>query len=307
MAMEMRAQGEVLKPECFVIMPVSDPEGYPLGHFRHVFNDIFVPACEIAGYRAVRADQVKETNLIHLDILQRLLSSPIVLCDLSSSNPNVLFELGLRQAFDKPVVLVQEQGTPRIFDVAPLRYIEYRQAHIYHEVIEDQLTIANTITATMEAFNKGQGVNSMVRILSLTKPASFVEIQGASKDPSLQLIRAELSELRSEVQRAMITLSSAPVQPDSVPVSQDVKLLQQLSREIETRLGYMKATGDIDTGVPDLLGTLKALAQKLAGSAQQNSEWQQIAHITSKIKIFEQLYLSLTGQPIWQSLEKRGV
>lgn len=90
------------KETCFVIMPISDPEGYRLGHFQSVFDDLFVPACEKAGYDATRADQVRETNLIHLDVLQRIVNSPMVLCDLSSRNPNVLFELGLRQAFDKP-------------------------------------------------------------------------------------------------------------------------------------------------------------------------------------------------------------
>ena len=28
---------------CFVIMPITDPEGYEVGHFRPVFDDLFVP------------------------------------------------------------------------------------------------------------------------------------------------------------------------------------------------------------------------------------------------------------------------
>jgi hypothetical protein len=70
---------EIGNPTCFVIMPISDPEGYEPGHFQHVFDDLFVPACEKAGYRAVRTDQVRETNLIHLDVLQRIIDSPMVL------------------------------------------------------------------------------------------------------------------------------------------------------------------------------------------------------------------------------------
>ena len=65
-------------------------------------------ASDTAGFKSVRADEVRQTNLIHLDVLQKLIESPMAICDLSSRNPNVLFELGLRQAFDKPVVLVQE-------------------------------------------------------------------------------------------------------------------------------------------------------------------------------------------------------
>ncbi len=94
--------------QCFVIMPISDPPDYESGHFRRVYEDLFEPACRNAGYHSIRADDVRETNLIHVDILKRLLESPMAICDLSTQNPNVLFELGFRQAFDKPVLLVLE-------------------------------------------------------------------------------------------------------------------------------------------------------------------------------------------------------
>ena len=74
------------KPTCFIVMPISDPEGYKPGHFQHVFEDLLMPACEKVGYKAVRADQVRETNLIHLDVLQKIIHSPMVLCGPSTLN-----------------------------------------------------------------------------------------------------------------------------------------------------------------------------------------------------------------------------
>lgn len=49
-----------------------------------------------------------------------------------------MFELGIRQAIDKPVVLIQEKGTQKIFDIVPLRYLEYSKDMKYHEVLESQ-------------------------------------------------------------------------------------------------------------------------------------------------------------------------
>lgn len=189
--------------ECFVIMPIADSDGYEKGHFSKVYEDIFKPACQIANYKAVRADEVKQTNLIHLDILQKLIDSPMAICDLSSRNPNVLFELGLRQAFDKPTVLVQENGTPKIFDIAPLRYTEYRRELKYREVLEDQKSIAEAISATKASTTKGDGVNSIVSILSLAKPAMLKEVAESDSPALLQLVRAEMSEMRSDFRRAM--------------------------------------------------------------------------------------------------------
>lgn len=206
MAKQQNTDKTVTSNDCFVIMPIADQDGYDKGHFTKVYEDIFKPACTSAGFTAVRADEVKQTNLIHLDILQKLIESPMAICDLSARNPNVLFELGLRQAFDKPTVLVQETGTPRIFDIAPLRYTEYRRELRYREVLEDQSMISEAIKATKEATDNGEGVNSIVSILSLSKPASLKEVSNNDSAGLLQLVRAEMSEMRTDFRRTMFMM-----------------------------------------------------------------------------------------------------
>ena len=192
------------KPECFIIMPISDPDGYEAGHFMHVYKDILVPACEKAGFQPLRADQVRPTNLINLDILQRLLDSPMALCDLSSRNPNVLFELGLRQAFDMPVTLVQEVGTPSIFDIASLRITPYRKELIYHEVLEDQTVISSVIKATKSAEKDSKSINSIIQLLSITHGAKLKKLGEEDKEVGmLQVLRAELNNTKSEIMRRL--------------------------------------------------------------------------------------------------------
>src|ERR1044072_932362 len=267
------------KPECFIIMPISDPDGYSTGHFKHVFDDIFAPACVKAGFEPIRADQVRQTNLIHLDVLQKLVESPMALCDLSSRNPNVLFELGLRQAFDKPVALVREIGTADIFDIAPLRYTEYRREQIYHEVLEDQEAIATSITATIEAFKNGQGINSIVKLLSLTKPATLVEVQEADKDPVLHIIRAELSELRSEIRSALqdsqprvasgLSLARPRISDELVERTrkQIIYLFDSIDSALEEiRKGISKAkiNQEMPKELPELFGNTKSLLNAVA-------------------------------------------
>ncbi|HKP52641.1 MAG TPA: hypothetical protein VJ183_08305 [Chloroflexia bacterium] len=214
---EAGLEGETGKPGCFVIMPISTPDGYEPGHFDRVYEDIFVPACDQAGFRAIRADQVKQTNLIHLDVLQKLVESPMALCDLSNRNPNVLFELGLRQAFDKPVVLVQEVGTPAIFDIAPLRYTTYRSEMKFREVLLDQAAIAASIRDTLKAAKDPKNVNSLVKLLAISQPASLPDVKEAEKDPVLQLVRAEIDAVRSQVSALANWLRRIRVE-DSKPV-----------------------------------------------------------------------------------------
>lgn len=188
---------------CFVIMPITDPDGYDIGHFKKVYEDIFKVAIKNAGFNPVRADEVLQTNFIHLDILLKLVESPMAICDLSSRNPNVLFELGLRQAFDMPTVLVQECGNTKIFDIAPMRITDYKKELKYRDVLEDQKSIEAAIKATKEATDKKDGINSLINLLSLSNPAKLREVGENDTTTMMQVVLAEMNELRNDFRRGL--------------------------------------------------------------------------------------------------------
>ena len=136
---------------CFIIMPFSDQPGYEPGHFTHVYDDIIAPACEKASVKCFRGDTTNEPNIIHVDIVKNLIESPLCICDMSSRNPNVMFELGLRQAFRLPTVLIADDITPQIFDVAPIRCMSYNHKLKYRDVLNDQERLSNIIMETIKA------------------------------------------------------------------------------------------------------------------------------------------------------------
>lgn len=186
---------------CFVIMPISDPDGYDSGHFQHVYDNIIKPSVITSGFVPHRADEVQQTNFIHLDILKKLIEAPLAICDLSSRNPNVLFELGIRQAFDKPVVLIQEKGTPKIFDISPFRIYDYSKEMKYHEVINSQQQLVEIIKSTIQSANESGNVNSIVRLMALSSPASIPKLDGEGKETLvLDLIQSQLKDLTRLVQ-----------------------------------------------------------------------------------------------------------
>jgi hypothetical protein len=200
---------EKKEQNCFIIMPIADVEGYPQGHFKHVYENIISPACELAGYKAQRADEVKASNLIHLDILNKLIEAPIAICDLSTRNPNVLFELGIRQAFDKPVVLMQEKGTPRIFDIAPLRYLEYSKEMKYHEVLRSQQELKESLQATAIADGSAGNVNSIVKLLALNNPAKIPDLKDGKEGLAFEIMQAEMRELRKMMEISLMDRNKA--------------------------------------------------------------------------------------------------
>ena len=162
-----KISNEQKKLICFVIMPISDVERYPTGHFRAIYDYIFKEACVQANFEPIRADEVLSSNMIQGDIIRKLFESDMVLCDLSDRNPNVLYELGFRQAFKKPVTLVQDDKTESIFDVSPFRYVSYRHERKIEDAQEDIQKIKEALLATYDSYqNNGNDINSPLQFLN---------------------------------------------------------------------------------------------------------------------------------------------
>lgn len=237
---------------CFVIMPIADCEGYEKGHFAHVYNDIIKPAIEKTEFVAIRADEVKETNLIHLDILKKLIDAPIAVCDLSTRNPNVLFELGIRQAFDKPVVLIQEKGTPKIFDIAPLRYLEYSKEMKYHEVLESQKNLQEAIEATKGVENDAGNINSIVKLMALSSSAVIPNLDKSNKEVmALDFLQAQMTDLKMMMEMVMQDGRRANAKRNSIAAIEYERIVNKLEKLNEGKLNLPLADREFSRLIRD--------------------------------------------------------
>lgn len=148
--------------KCFVMMPISNHPDYPTGHFDKIYSQIFVEAIKEAGYEAYRVDENQLSDPIMVNIFDAIQKCPIAICDLSSKNPNVLYELGLRQAYDKPVILVQDEKTDRIFDVSGINTYTYQSNRVYENIISARESIKNALNETKNNADKSW---SLIKLL----------------------------------------------------------------------------------------------------------------------------------------------
>jgi nucleoside 2-deoxyribosyltransferase len=111
---------------CFVAMPFRERETVrSKGFFDEVLRALIAPAGRDAGFEVITANR-DGSDVIQATIVNQLLDADLVIADLTENNPNILFELGLRIAEDKPVALIRSKGTVPIFDVDNmLRLFEY--------------------------------------------------------------------------------------------------------------------------------------------------------------------------------------
>ncbi|CAH6845409.1 conserved hypothetical protein [Vibrio chagasii] len=180
------------KINCFVIMPISSQQDYDEEHFQLVYEDIICPAIEAADMVPVRADETKGTNLIQLDILQKVIDSPIAICDMSAKNPNVFYELGMRQAFDMPTVLLKDEKTIAPFDINGLRYCQYHTDMRHRNVKLAIENLSQTLVQTYKNRNNKSEINSLVRLLDLARPAELPKADITAEEKESKLLSLKL-------------------------------------------------------------------------------------------------------------------
>lgn len=117
--------------KCFVIMPfgikpLKDGSGNNYD-FDKVYRVIIKRAIRLAGMEPIRADEQTGAHIIHSDMFKELRDRAVVLADLSSENPNVYYELGIRHVLaPRGTVLICREGSDLPFDIKLSRVIFYK-------------------------------------------------------------------------------------------------------------------------------------------------------------------------------------
>jgi hypothetical protein len=114
------------KLTAFVIMPFLERDTkHSTGFFAEVLRSLITPAAKASQFTVKTANR-QGSDLIQSTIINDLMDADLVIADLTEHNPNVMIELGVRMAEDKPVVLIKAHGTGPLFDVDNmLRVFEY--------------------------------------------------------------------------------------------------------------------------------------------------------------------------------------
>jgi nucleoside 2-deoxyribosyltransferase len=155
------------KLTAFVIMPFveRDPK-HSAGFFAEVLRSIITPAAKSSRFTVKTANR-QGSDVIQSTIINDLMEADLVIADMTEHNPNVMFELGMRMAEDKPVVLIKAQGTGPLFDVDNmLRVFEYNPNLWQTTVEKDMPSLRDFIKG---AWENRQSEKSYMKILRGTR------------------------------------------------------------------------------------------------------------------------------------------
>ena len=160
---------------CFVIMPFGTKE-HPFTKetidFDEIYEKIICKALSDVLENFERSDSATAAGLIHSEMIDDILSADIAVVDISTANPNVMYELGVRHAAKRSgTVVIKRKGDPIPFNIGGIRAFEYPD-------LADTKDVENFIdllkTSVQNALDGGEVdslVHGLFRGLNVTKRA----------------------------------------------------------------------------------------------------------------------------------------
>ena len=101
----------------FVLSPIG-------GEFDEVYEQLIRPALEQAGFEVRRADELDLQNIMSA-VIHGISSADLIIAEITALNPNVMYELGIAHALNKPVVMLTQDIAQVPFDLRSYRVITY--------------------------------------------------------------------------------------------------------------------------------------------------------------------------------------
>jgi hypothetical protein len=184
----------------FVLQPFSH-------EFDSVFEAIITPAVRAAGGLVRRTDQISVVGSIIEEVYKAIEQAHVLICDISNSNPNVMYELGYAHALQKPVIMICHEPEHMPFDVRGLRvlYYDISMANLSATVRELQELIQRAFQHVFISYSHRDN-QYLKRLLVHLKPLEKKGIIDLWVDTSLSAGDRWKKEIEEALRRARVAI-----------------------------------------------------------------------------------------------------
>ena len=150
------------KPTCGIIIPISKIDNCTPEHWSDVLG-IIKDVCEINDFIPNLVSDADDVGIIHKRIVENIYSSDIVICDVSCKNANVMFELGMRLAFDKPTIIIKDEITGYSFDTSLIEHLEYPRDLRFTTITKFKQKLGEKINATYKKSKEDKNYSTFLK------------------------------------------------------------------------------------------------------------------------------------------------
>lgn len=236
--------------QCFLICPIGE-EGSEIRRRSDQWSKHVVEPVAIEfEYEIKRADEFPDSGIITNQIIAAILNSPLVIADLTGSNPNVFYELALRHASRKPYIQMMHKGEPLPFDVLGIRTIRYDLSD------PDDLDKARvTLRRYFQAIRDGGTVESPVSVAVANQLFS-------QNDNAIQVFLEKFWKLEENFEAVLKELDS---------ISSDVSSIESDVSSIESSIptGSQEVSSEVGEDIFRMQRDIQHLREEIASIAKK--------------------------------------
>lgn len=167
--------------------------------FDEVQRSLLEPALLQVGIRGRTASADIAAGNIREDMFNRLLTADLVLADVSIHNPNVFYELGIRQAFrERHTIVLRCDLSDYPFDLQTDRYFAYDLEELARRPAREIERLVDALRATLAASEPDSPVFRLLPTLQSEERGRFIAVPEEFKE--------EVERARSRRQREMLSV-----------------------------------------------------------------------------------------------------
>lgn len=191
--------------ECGLVMPISAMDGYSAEHWIEVKSIITdaVKDIDVYAFDIKLVSDADDIGVIQKRIVQNLYHSDIVICDVSGKNPNVMFELGMRLAFDKPTIIIKDNKTGYSFDTGVIEHLEYPSDLRFSKIVDFKSRLAKSVAATYQKSISDEDHSTFLKNFGEFKVAQLTESTVSADKMILSMLddmQRDIKNLKSKTQ-----------------------------------------------------------------------------------------------------------
>lgn len=243
---------------CGIVMPISAMGAYEKSHWDRV-RIILDEAIKEAGYRPRLVSESEDIGVIHARIVQNLYDDEIIICDVSGKNANVMFELGLRLAFDKPTIIIKDDLTDYSFDTSPIQHIGYRHDLRFDDVRSFQKQVSEAIKASVARRKKDADYSPFLGHFGKFKVAGL----DTKVVDSSEFIIKQLESLRRDINRLSGRVDLDRDLSSSINASRPGLTIENVAASLLVAGDYnLNIPSEIDRYTSDVIKKIKGLNMK---------------------------------------------
>jgi hypothetical protein len=200
----------------FIICPIGAVDSPERARSNELMEFVITPIAEELGYDVVRSDKISEPGRITAQIARELGSSDLVIADLTGLNPNVMYELGVRQGLELPYIQMALKGQQLPFDLLDIRTIFYELS--LAAVRETQIELRSQ----MQAAKRGEG--------GVVSRALFSAPENKGADPTQQDLIFEVIQSNARILRELEVIRDQ--QSKAITVVPEADFSQEMMRQM---------------------------------------------------------------------------